>query len=175
LCSAASRLKFIFYFEVTIGRFFTLFFNILHDHFVSDIPRTRYKVSPSPHVATPKGSAQTLVLHHHFTRSLPLNRLNQLTNRHVRRNRDKKMNMVPRYIALYYLNILGFANFSDQVPNPQCYITTEYWLAVFGYPDYVIFDIVYGMAGFAVVLHTASILKSSPKGEGFSPNPRMGQ
>jgi hypothetical protein len=39
----------------------------------------------------------------------------------------------------------------------------------------VIFDIIDGMAGFPVILHTASILKSSPEGEGFSPNPRRGQ
>jgi hypothetical protein len=31
------------------------------------------------------------------------------------------------------------------------------------------------MAGFTVLFHTASILKSSPEGEGFSPNPREGQ
>ena len=34
---------------------------------------------------------------------------------------------------------------------------------------------VYGMTRFPVILHTASILKSSPEGEGFSPNPRVGQ
>jgi hypothetical protein len=39
----------------------------------------------------------------------------------------------------------------------------------------VILDIENGVAGPPVVLHAASILKSSPEGEGFSPIPRVGQ
>jgi hypothetical protein len=39
----------------------------------------------------------------------------------------------------------------------------------------VIFQIVNGMRSLAVVFHgTASLLKSSPEGEGFSPIPRRG-
>jgi hypothetical protein len=73
------------------------------------------------------------------------------------------------------LNILCLTNLSDQIPQSLSYFTTQYWLAVFGYPNYVILVIVYGVAGFAIMFHTASILKSSPKGEGFSPIPRGGQ
>jgi hypothetical protein len=39
----------------------------------------------------------------------------------------------------------------------------------------VVLDVVNGMARFPIIFHTASILKSSPKGEGFSPIPRRGQ
>jgi len=58
------------------------------------------------------------------------------------------------------------------MPYPFCYFTTKNWLAVFGYPHYVIFYVIDGMAAFSVMLNTASILKSSPQGEGFSPIPR---
>jgi hypothetical protein len=43
--------------------------------------------------------------------------------------------------------------------------------AAFGDPYNVVFQIVNGMARFPVILHPASILKSSPKGEGFPPFP----
>jgi hypothetical protein len=36
-------------------------------------------------------------------------------------------------------------------------------------------QIVNAMARSTIMLHTASLLKSSPEGEGFSPNPRRGQ
>jgi len=54
-------------------------------------------------------------------------------------------------------------------------VSSKNRLAVFRDPDNVIFDVVYGMTGFPIVLHAASILKSSPEGEGFSPIPREGQ
>ena len=51
----------------------------------------------------------------------------------------------------------------------------ERWLAVFGDPYHVEFDVIDSMRGLTVVFHnTASLLKSSPKGEGFSPIPRGG-
>jgi len=40
----------------------------------------------------------------------------------------------------------------------------------------VVLDVIDTVRSLAVVLHdTASLLKSSPKGEGFSPIPRRGQ
>ena len=36
-------------------------------------------------------------------------------------------------------------------------------------------DIICRMAGFAIMLHAETILKSSPEGEGFSPIPQRGQ
>jgi len=71
--------------------------------------------------------------------------------------------------------IVRSAYLSDHIPNPLGNITAQNRLAVFRDPNYVILDVVYGMARFTVVLRTASILKSSPEGEGFSPNPRGGQ
>jgi hypothetical protein len=70
--------------------------------------------------------------------------------------------------------ILGPANFPDQLSAPITCRPTQDRLAVFRDPYDMIFDIIHCMTGFAVVLQTASILKSSPEGECFSPNPRKG-
>jgi len=65
------------------------------------------------------------------------------------------------------LNILGPANFPDQLSAPITCRPTQDRLAVFHDPYDMIFDIIPCMTGFAVVLQTTSILKSSPEGEVF--------
>jgi hypothetical protein len=85
------------------------------------------------------------------------------------------MHMIPRNMALYNFNFIHTINLTDQLPYPLSNVGTENWLAALGDPDDMILDIVYGMTGFPVILNTASILKSSPEGEGSSPNPRKGQ
>jgi len=175
LGSSASRLKSALNFEVSIRRFLTLLLDVLDDYLVSDIPRTGHKISSRPHVPSPKHPAQTLVFHHHFARGLSLEPLHQLAHRDVGRDRDKNMDVIRRNVPFDDFDILPLANFSDQFPGSRSYVADQNWLAVFRDPDKVILQIVNGMARFAILFHTASILKSSPQGEGFSPIPRVGQ
>lgn len=74
-------------------------------------------------------------------------------------------------MPLDYFNIFVLVNLMDQFSNPLCNFTPKYWLAVFGNLYYVIFQIVNGVTTFSIVLHTASILKSLSKEEGFLPFP----
>ena len=173
--SSASRLKAVLNFEVSIRRFLTLLLNVLDDYLVGDIPRTGHKISSRPHVPSPKHPAQTLIFHHHFARGLSFEPLHQLTDRDVGRNRDKNMDVIPRNVPSDDFDILTLANFPDQLPGSRSYVADQNWLAVLRDPYKVILQIVNGMAGFPVIFHTASILKSSPQGERFSPIPRVGQ
>jgi len=78
-------------------------------------------------------------------------------------------------MALYDFDIHAITNFPDQIPNPDCHVSKEYRLAILGYPYKMKFYIIDTMGGFAIFFHNiASLLKSSPKGEGFSPIPRGG-
>ena len=149
--------------------------DVLHDHFVSHIPRAGAKVPPSPKMPTPKGPTQTLVLHQHLPRALSLDRLHQVTHRNMWRYRHKDMHMILRDMPPEDFNIIGFTYLTDQIPKPFRYLPSQNRLAVFGHPHQMVLQVINGMARFAIVLHTASILKSSPKGEGFSPIPRWGQ
>ena len=72
-------------------------------------------------------------------------------------------------MTLDYLHIARLTNFSDQIPNPLCNIGSQYGLAVFRDPYDVEFDVIYCMTRLQEIFHTASLLKSSPKGKGFSP------
>jgi hypothetical protein len=161
--------------EIAIGRFFALLFDVLHDHFIGYIARTGHKVASRPYMTTPERATQAFKLHHHLSRCFALKRLNQLAYGKVRRNRNENMNMIPGNMTPDNLNIFRFADFPYQFTNPLANFTTQDRLAVFRYPNNVKFQIINGMAGFTIMLHTASILKSSPEGEGFSPIPRKGQ
>jgi hypothetical protein len=173
--SAGSRLKIVLSFEVTIGRLNILLLNVFHDYFIRHVTGTGHEIPTSPYVPTPKRTTQTLEFHHHLARRLPFDRLNQMTNGNMRRHRHQYMHMITRNMALDDFNILRPANLTGQFPNPLGYVSAQNRLAVFRDPNNVIFDIINGMARLPIVLHTASILKSSPEGEGFSPNPRRGQ
>ena len=85
------------------------------------------------------------------------------------------MYVVPGNVALDDLYISIFTYLPYQISHAFGNFTAQNWLAVFCDPHDVVFQVIDGMAKVAVMLHTASILKSSPKGEGFSPIPLMGQ
>ena len=84
------------------------------------------------------------------------------------------MNMVLGNMPLDDLNLITFADLTDQLTDTFRNITTQNRLTILAYPDQVLFYVINGITRFTIMLHTASILKSSPKGEGFSPIPRMG-
>jgi hypothetical protein len=85
------------------------------------------------------------------------------------------MHVIPRNMTFENLNVFRFTKLTDQFPYSLSYCSTQNRLAVFGDPNKVVLDIIDGMAGLPIVFYTASILKSSPKGEGFSPIPRRRQ
>ena len=149
--------------------------DVLDDYLIRDIARASHEVPSCPYVPPPKHPTQALVFHHHFARSLPLKPLHQLTDRNVRGDGDKDMDVIPGNVTFDDFDILTLTNFPDQLSGSRSNITAQNWLAVFGDPYDVVLQIVNGMARFPVILVTASILKSSPEGEGFSPIPRMGQ
>jgi hypothetical protein len=93
----------------------------------------------------------------------------------MRRHRYEEVQMVFGYVAFDDLNIHGLADLPDELSHTERYLSGEHWLAVFGDPYHVELDVINSMRGLTVVFHdTASLLKSSPKGEGFSPIPRGG-
>ena len=79
-------------------------------------------------------------------------------------------------MTLDNVNIHGLTGLPEQIPKANCYLAVKHRLAVFGDPYHVKLEVIDGMRCLAVMFHdTASLLKSSPKGEGFSPIPRRGQ
>jgi hypothetical protein len=82
------------------------------------------------------------------------------------------MYVITRNMPLDDFNIVYTAYLTDQFASSLGNVSPQNRLAVFRDPYNVILYVVYSMARLPIVLHAASILKSSPEGEGFSPNPR---
>jgi hypothetical protein len=149
-----------------------LLLNVFHDHFIGNVTRTGRKIPASPHGPTPKRPTQTLILHQHLPRRLPFHRLSQLADREMWRHRHKYMHMILRDMSPQNLHIVSLTYLTDQISDALRNLSSQNRLAVLRHPHKVILQFINGMAGLSIVLHTASILRSSPKGEGFSPNPR---
>jgi hypothetical protein len=85
------------------------------------------------------------------------------------------MNMITKNLALDDFNIVRPTNLTGRSPNTLGNVSFQNRLAVFRDHNTLISYVVNGAVRLPVVLHAASVLKSSPEGEGFSPNPRGGQ
>jgi hypothetical protein len=60
------------------------------------------------------------------------------------------------------LYVLGLAYLSYEIPQPLRYLSVKNLLTVFGDPDHMVLEVIYGMRSFPVILHTLMLLKSSP-------------
>jgi hypothetical protein len=98
-------------------------------------------------------------LHQNFPGSLPLDILHQFTGRYMRRCRHKQMYMIPRYMPLQDLNIIGQTDLSNQLSDSDCYLLRQNRLPVFRDPNKMQLDIISGMRRGSIELHAAIILK----------------
>ena len=64
----------------------------------------------------------------------------------MRRYRNEYMHMVIGYMPFYYLYIFGFAYLSDQFSDSLGNFSAQNRLAVFRYPDQMVFEVISGMA-----------------------------
>jgi hypothetical protein len=149
-----------------------LLLNVLHDRFIGNVTRTGHKIPASPHVPTPKRPTQTLIPHQHLPRRLAFHRLSHLADRELWRHRHKYVHTILRDISPQNLHIVSLTCLTNQISDPLCNLSSQNRLAVLRHLHKVILQVINGMARPSIVLHAASILKSSPKGKAFSPNPR---
>ena len=82
--------------------------------------------------------------------------------------------MIRRNMALGDFHVPTTTYLPYEFAGTLGYFTRQYPFAILRNPYQMIFDIVSCMTGLAIMLHAKNILKSSPKGEGFSPIPRRG-
>jgi len=83
-------------------------------------------------------------------------------------NRQKYVYVILGNIPFEDFRIARLAYFTDQISDSLSNLPSQNRLAVFRDPHKVILPIINGTARIPYRKHT----KSSPKGEGFSPNPR---
>lgn len=134
---------------------FILMRNVFHDHLVRHRPRRHRKVPSSPKMLAPKQLVQRLELLQQLARRLTLDVLRHLRYRQTRRNRQKNMHMIFRYMTLDDLNPKRPAYLSDQLSNSIPYFTGQHRLPIFRAPHKMIFQIINCMRSLSVYLHLA--------------------
>lgn len=67
-------------------------------------------------------------------RCLALEPLHKTADRHLRRNRDKQVDMVLRHIALNYINNFLSADVTDHVTDAERHLVCQKFFAVFRDP-----------------------------------------
>jgi len=125
---------------------------------------------------TPECPTETLELGQHLPRAFALDALHQLADRHMWRNRYENMHMISRNMSLESFHIPSPTNLAYKPSGSIGDLAGENLFAILRSPHQVVFQIIgcMCMAGLMTMLHAIKILKSSPKGEGFSPIPRRG-
>jgi len=67
------------------------------------------------------------------------------------------------------LDVFGLAYLPDKIPDTFCHLSVKDFLPVFGDPHQVVLEVIHRMRSSPVMLHLPMLLKSSSKGEGFTP------
>ena len=142
------------------------------DHLIGDISARRTEKSPAPKMPTPIPFANLWKFLLNLPRAAPFGNLREVTDRNMRWNLGKNMDVIGRQNAIDNPNTHFFRYLRDDRANPQPQVTLQDAVSIFRDPHQMYFEIKDRMAAFAVMFHTASLLKSSPEGEGFSPIPR---
>ncbi len=82
------------------------------------------------------------------------------------------MHVIPGNRTFDDIDLVALAYLSYEIPEPLRYLSVEHLLAVLRAPHHVVLDVIDRVRSFTVILHIVMLLKSSPKGEGFSPRGR---
>jgi len=122
-----------------------LLFNVLDDHLIRNIAAATTKVAPSPKMSAPVRFSKVWKLVQQFERGLTLQPLHQTTDRHLRRKRDKQMDMVFRYMPFDDVNPFALAYFPDHIPETKGNAFHQNLLPVLRYPHQVQVDSEYRM------------------------------
>ena len=145
---------------------------VFHNNLISYIAGRGGKVPSSPYMPTPELLWEFLVFGKELVRGFSFERLHEFGNWKVGRHRYEKMDMIFRYGTLDNFYILRLAYLSEKISQPFGYLSVKNLFPVLRDPHQMVLEVIYWMRGCPIILHIPSLLKSSPKGEGFSPRGR---
>ena len=86
----------------------------------------------------------------YFSRGTPLHPLHDVRRRDIRWGRNQDMHMVLARHSSQYLNLKPFTGLTNKFPQPKCKISLQQLVAVLGYPNKMILDLVLCMATLAI-------------------------
>src|SRR5437016_1672248 len=107
---------------------------ILRNHLVRHIARTAAEVAARPQVPPPKLLLDVRKFRHQMVGRLSFQPLQQPTDRHLRRDRNKQVHMLLRHMSLHDLHLMLAADIPDQnlapAPPPlRSTLVVDTWLS----------------------------------------------
>jgi len=123
-------------------------------------------------VTTPVLFREFLVFRKELVGGFSFERLHELGNGEEGGYRYEEVHMIPGDRPFDDFHVLRLAYLSHKITEAFRYLSIQHLLPVFRNPDQVVLEVIHRMRSCSVVLHILMLLKSSPKGEGFSPRRR---
>ena len=121
-------------------------FQIMFDHLIRHLPNRGAKIASRPKMPSPVSFLQVRKLLKQMTRSSSLDSSHDFTGRHSRGRTHQNMDMVFAHHASYNPNFKGFTSLPYQVPYSFRYISLQNFVAVFAYPNKMVFNLINRMA-----------------------------
>ena len=158
---------------VIINGLTLLFFDILLDHFISNISRAHGQVPPCPKVLAPKLFSKVGILGQQYSRAYALQPLHDFAYILRRAVGDEHMNVVAGDLPRDNFKLMLQCNLPENVSCTNSHLPRQHSLSVFRNPYQVDLQVRLSMCAEFVKSHNATTITfSSPEGEGFPPSPR---
>ena len=134
--------------------------NILLDYLISHIARACRKVPSRPQMASPELATQFTKFLQHFSTTGPFQLLHQLTDCYVGWHRHQQMHVIFGYMPTQHIHIQFRTLHPHQLSQSFSNLAPQHWLAIFGDPDHMIFDVVHRMRCFSIAAHSRILRRS---------------
>ena len=108
--------------------------NVFHNHLIRYIAAATAKIATCPEMPTPVRFAKVRKLVQQLERRLTLEPLHQTTDRHLRRNRHKQVDMVAGHVTFDDVHTLTLAYLADHIPDPKGNTFNQHLLPILRYP-----------------------------------------
>ena len=116
-------------------------FQILFDHLFRHLPNCGAKIATRPKMLPPVTLLQMRKLFKQIIRSPSFNPSHDFTGRHSQRCIDQNMDMIFTHYSSDYPNFKRLTSLPDQLSNSFRYLTSQNFVAVFGYPNKMILNL----------------------------------
>ena len=121
------------------------------DHLFGQFPGRHAKIAPGPEMPPPVPLLHMRKFLKHLARCPPFNPTHDLAGRQRRGRRHQQVDMVFADDPPQNMDLQLLTDLPDQLPYAQRQIALQHPIAIFGRPDKVILDLIFGMTAFSIV------------------------
>jgi len=136
--------------KTVIGVFLEMMLKVLLNHIFCKLARCDTEIPPRPEMFTPVPFLQVWEFLKDLSRRPSLHPSHDVRRGNIWWRRNENMHMILAGHTAHYLNFETFAGLSHELPNSKGNITLQNVIAVFGYPNKMIFNLIASVASMTV-------------------------